>query len=60
MIHKNRFFKFDAYNKENQLLNLGEIYDRLLKIKSKCKTYGIGIGALTADNRDEWAAVIKA
>ena len=57
IIYKQRFFKIDAFNKENRLLNIAEFYEQLKMITQKFATDGIGIGALTADYRDDWANV---
>ena len=58
VIYKSRFFKVDAFNKEGRLLNPAEMYDLLKVITSSVKNAGVGIGALTADHRDDWAQVI--
>ena len=57
VIYKCRFFKIDAFNKENRLLTIGEVYEILKMISNKVKSAGIGIGALTGDYRDDWAKV---
>lgn len=59
VMFKNRFFKIDAYHRDNTLLNISELYSQLRSIKNeyKTKSSGIGIGSLTADNRDTWAEV---
>jgi carnitine O-octanoyltransferase len=55
IMYHNNFFVFDAFQ-DNELLNPHEVYHQLAKIKTKYnKTYGVGIGALTADYRDDWA-----
>lgn len=53
VIYKYRFFKLETYH-NNQRLNATELYRQLEKI-AKTKTFGPGIGALTADTRDHWA-----
>lgn len=55
MIYKHRFFKLETYH-NNQRLNVTELYRQLEKI-AKTKSFGPGIGALTADTRDNWAKV---
>jgi len=42
---------------QETLLNIGELYEQLKSISSMAKHDGIGIGALTADYRDDWAKV---
>jgi hypothetical protein len=55
VIFKNRFYIFDAYRQINgSLLNPHEIYRILNQITQHTKP-GVGIGALTADYRDNWA-----
>ena len=56
---KNRFFKVDIYDKDSKLLNITELYNQFKSIidKYSSKSYGIGIGALTGDKRDQWARV---
>lgn len=55
IIYRNRFFKINAFNKINDVLNIAEFYSILEIITSTVKTDGIGIGALTGDYRDDWA-----
>jgi hypothetical protein len=39
------------------LLNINELYEQLKSIRNMAKHDGIGIGALTADYRDDWTKV---
>ena len=57
VLYKNRFFKVDAFHEDDKLLNISELYHQFKKITEMCKTDGIGIGALTADYRDDWTDV---
>lgn len=58
--YKNRLFSLEMYHPiDKNLLNMHEIYKKLNEITQEYsnKDYGIGIGALTADHRDNWADV---
>ncbi len=59
-MYKNRFFRVESFYKNtNDLLNIRELYHLINGIiqKYSFKSHGIGIGALTSDNRDNWARV---
>ena len=61
LMYRNRFFKINAFHRDNTLVNISEFYSQISGIINKYQTIalGIGIGALTADNRDAWAKVKK-
>jgi hypothetical protein len=59
-LYKNRFFKVEAYHSDKKtLLNVSELYKVINSIVQNYanESHGIGVGALTADNRDSWAKV---
>lgn len=57
-MYKYRFYRLETYHQGKQL-NITEFYKQLEKIVAigDSKAFGVGIGALTADNRDSWAQV---
>ncbi len=58
VIYKNRFFQVNAYAEDRETLyNINELYEQLKYITNMAKHDGVGIGALTADYRDDWANV---
>jgi carnitine O-acetyltransferase len=57
VMYGNRFYKLDIYHNDG-LLTIGELYHQLNRIvKENNKPKGLGVGALTADQRDTWAEV---
>ena len=58
VMFKFRFFKLNIYH-ENKMLSITEFYNQLESIVKRCEhePYGIGVGALTGDHRDDWARV---
>jgi carnitine O-octanoyltransferase len=58
VMYKYRFFKMDIIH-ENKMLTITEFYNQFESIMNKYGNMpnGIGIGALTADYRDDWARV---
>ena len=57
VIRNGRFFTFDLYE-SNRLLTPSEIHLKLENIIKQSDQYpGLGLGALTALPRDEWAEV---
>lgn len=58
VMYKYRFYRLETYHQGKQL-NITEFYKQLEKIVAigDSKAFGVGIGALTADNRDSWAQV---
>lgn len=54
VVLRNRFYKVNAFH-GGRLLNVSELHDQLKAIDRKCKTAGVGVGALTADHRNDWA-----
>lgn len=56
VMYKYRFFKLNIHH-NNILLSITEFYNQLKSIVKRysAKPYGVGIGALTADYRDNWA-----
>ena len=58
-MYKYRFYRLETYH-EGKILNITEFYKQLEKIvaNKKNETYGVGIGALSADYRADWAKVI--
>ena len=55
-MYKYRFYQIETRH-NNKLLNITEFYKQLEKILNIKQCYGVGIGALTADNRNDWANV---
>ncbi|CAF0706682.1 unnamed protein product [Brachionus calyciflorus] len=57
VMYRNRFFKVDIYDKDSRLLTITELYHQFKSIfdNYNLKPLGVGIGALTADKRDDWA-----
>lgn len=53
VIYKNNFYKVPTH-KNGQRLSKGEIYSYLQEIKNDSTPKGLGLGALTSLNRDEW------
>ncbi|RCK58974.1 Carnitine O-acetyltransferase, mitochondrial [Candida viswanathii] len=53
VIYKNNFYKVPTH-KNGQRLTKGEIYSYLQEIKNDATPKGLGLGALTSLNRDEW------
>jgi carnitine O-acetyltransferase len=58
VMYKYRFYRLETYH-QGQPLNITEFYKQLEKIVAcgNDKSFGVGIGALTADYRDDWARV---
>ena len=58
-MYKYRFYRLETYHQGKQL-NITEFYRQLEKIVTigESQSFGVGIGALTADNRDSWAKVM--
>lgn len=56
---RNRFFKLDGYDLNKNPLRISDFYELLSWIINEysSKPYGIGLGALTADRRDNWTEV---
>lgn len=58
VMYKYRFFKLNIHH-ENKLLSITEFYNQFESIVNRFsdKSNGVGIGALTAGYRDDWARV---
>ncbi|RLV93216.1 Carnitine O-acetyltransferase mitochondrial [Spathaspora sp. JA1] len=56
VIYQNNFYKVPTHDSKGKKLNKGEIYQYLQQIKNDSTAPGIGLGALTSLNRDEWLA----
>ncbi len=58
VMYKFRFFKLSIYH-ESKMLSITEFYNQLESIVKRYanEPYGVGIGALTGDHRDDWARV---
>ena len=57
-MYKYRFYQIETRH-NNKLLSMAEFYKQLELIlnKKENQTFGVGIGALSADNRNDWANV---
>ena len=54
VIYKNNFYKVPTHNESGQRLSKGELYSYLQQVKNDATPKGLGLGALTSLNRDEW------
>ncbi|XP_075149226.1 carnitine O-Acetyl-Transferase isoform X3 [Haematobia irritans] len=55
VIYKNHFYKLPVYNKHGRILNANILAEQLKRITETEKTFGIPIGILTTDQRENWA-----
>lgn len=60
-MYRNRFFKLDTFDRNKNMLEISDLYGQLNWILNSYGNNsledGIGIGALTADRRENWAKV---
>ncbi|KAI3405314.1 CAT2 [Candida oxycetoniae] len=59
VIYKNNFYKVPTHNEQGEKLSKGQIYSYLQQVKNDPTPKGIGLGALTSLNRDEWLSAYQ-
>ncbi|KAK6454800.1 ceramide glucosyltransferase [Scheffersomyces xylosifermentans] len=59
VIYNNNFFKVPTHDANGNRLTKAQLYQQLQLVKNDPATRGIGLGALTSLNRDEWLAAYQ-
>ncbi|XP_005182585.2 carnitine O-acetyltransferase-like [Musca domestica] len=55
IIYKNHFYKLPVYNKQDRIINAKVLAEQLKRIADTEKSYGLPLGILSTDQRDNWA-----